>query len=117
MATPSVIGTQVSIGFAGATYSGTIREDSSHQPTGDIEFIRNEDNQEATAIISNLGKRITVSFICGAELPTPKVGDTVTLDGVAMLCESADIRHSRTATRGTITGYKPDGLTLGGGAS
>lgn len=113
MVAPTIKGTTVNIGYAGATYSGTIRDGSSHQPTGDIEYIRNENNEEGTAIISNPGKRITVEFTVGASVPTPTIGAVVMLDGESMMVEAADIRYSRTATRGSITGYKPDALSLG----
>ena len=114
MAAPTIIGTTVLVGFSGETVSGIIRDSQDIDTTADIEYIRSEDNEEGTALVSNKGQRITVEGTCTTAV-TIKKGDTVTINSVSMLVEEAKIRESRLATRFTSTGYKPDGLNLGGG--
>ena len=96
------------VGFAdGETVSGIIRDSHDTEQTADIEHIRDENNNEATALVSNLGKRVTVSGVCSAAQTTRK-GDIVTVNSVAYICESAVERRTKLACRFDLTLYKPD---------
>ena len=107
MAAPSILGTKVLVGFPSAdAVTGIVRDTHDVETTADIEHIRDEDNNEVTALVSNPGRRITVEGVC-TEDPGISVGDVVTIDGVVYLVESAVIRHQKTATRFSLTGYKP----------
>ena len=111
MAAPVIKGATVLIGFpTGESVSGVIRDTYDRETTADIEHIRDEDNNEVTAIVSNPGLRITVDGVC-TEAQTIGKGDVVTINSIIYLVESATVRHSRTATRFSMTCYKPDGAT------
>ena len=104
----TIKGTTVVIGFAdGETVSGIIRDSHDTEQTADIEHIRDENNNEATALVSNLGKRVTVSGTCSAAQTTRK-GDIVTVNATAYICESAVERRTKLACRFDLTLYKPD---------
>ncbi|MCK9468140.1 MAG: hypothetical protein M0Q49_01875 [Porticoccaceae bacterium] len=112
MSKPTLLGTKVQIGFPdGATIGGTFRDTYDSDSTADIETIRDEDNNEVTAIVSNLGDRVTIEFTCAASVPDVKKGETLTVGAVLYLVEAANIRRSRSATRGTVTLYKPTAAT------
>lgn len=112
MSAPSIVGTTVLIGFPdGEEVSGVVRETYDKESTADIEYLRNEDNEEDTALVSNPGQRIVVDGHCTAA-QTVKKGESYTINGVVYLCEAATNRHSRTATRFSATFYKPDGMTI-----
>ncbi len=112
MAAPVIKGATVLIGFPdGETVSGVIRDTYDKETTADIEPIRNEDNEEATMLVSNPGLRIVVDGVCSSAQTIEK-GGQVTINAVIYLCEAATVRHSKLATRFSMTVYKPDGLTL-----
>ncbi len=109
---PTTLGTTVVVGFAsGETVSGILRDSHDTEQTADIEYVRDENNNEATALVSNLGKRVTVSGVCSAEQTTRK-GDVVTVNSVKYVCEHAVERRTKLACRFDLTLYKPDQMTL-----
>lgn len=115
MAAPSIKGATVLIGFpTGEELSGVIRDSYDKETTADIEHIRDEDNVEVTALVSNPGKRITVDGVCTTDQASIVKGGTVTINSVAYLVEAATIRHTKLATRFSLTCYKPDGATYSG---
>ncbi len=110
---PTIKGTTVQIGFpAGEIITGTIRDSLDNDTTADIEYIRDESNNESTAIISNLGLRKTIEFTAQSAVPSIKKGDVLAVNSISYIVESAVIRYSRLATRGTIVVYKPDAATF-----
>jgi hypothetical protein len=86
------------------------RNQKSAGSTADIEQIRNEDNEEATAIVSNPGLRLVIDGKCTAAQSIVK-GGVYAINEVYYLCEAAVNRHSPTLTRFSATFYKPDGAT------
>ena len=112
MAAPSIKGATVLIGFpTGESVSGVIRDTYDRETTADIEHIRDEDNNEVTALVSNPGRRITVDGVCTTTQAALLKGGTVTINSVKYIIETATVRHSRTATRFSLACYKPDSLT------
>ena len=111
MSTPLIKGTAVLIGFpTGETVAGLLRDTYDKETTADIEMVRDEDNCEPTAIVSNPGLRIVVDGKCSAAMTVTK-GTIYTINSVKYLCEAAVNRHSPTVTRFSGTFYKPDGAT------
>lgn len=118
MSAPTVLGATVLVGFpAGSTMTGIIRDTYDVESTADIEYVRNEDNGEATAIVSNPGQRIVVDGTVTAT-QTVKKGEAITINSVVYIVEATSTRYGKLATRISITAYKPDSLTVsaGGGA-
>ena len=103
------LGQAVDVGFNGVTYTDFVMEDAGESTIGDIEEIRDADNDQATKLISAKGHRYRLTGVVkadGTELATLQalvVGSTLTVNAVAMMVESVEINYSRLATRATIT--------------
>lgn len=111
MSAPLTKGTEVLVGFPdSSSVTGVIRDTYEVDTTADIEHVRNEDNEEATAIVSNTGERLIVDGVCSADV-TFKKGDICTINSIAYICEAAKLRYSKTTARFSGTFYKPDGAT------
>ena len=109
---PTVIGTSVQVGFpTGETVTGIIRASYDKEPTADIEYIKDESNNDATAVVSNLGMRIVVDGVLSAANTTAK-GSTVTVNSIKYIVEAITRRHTPGATRCSMTLYKPTGMTI-----
>jgi len=109
---PSVKGTSVLLGFAtGTTVTGIIRDTHDTETTADIETVRDESNNEASFIVSNLGARLTVSGECSSAQTTKK-GDIVTVNSVKYICENAVERRTKLKCRFDLTLYKTDAVTF-----
>jgi hypothetical protein len=105
--TPLIKGATVIIGFpSGETFEGLVRDTHDKETTGDIEPVRNEDNVEATFLVSNPGMRVTVDGKCTAAMTVVK-GEVYAINGVSYLCEAAVNRHTPTLTRFSATFYLP----------
>lgn len=108
----AIKGATVVVGFpSGESVSGVIRDTYDKEPTADIEYVRDENNNEVTALVSNLGMRITVDGVCSAAQTIVK-GDVVTINSIKYLCEAATLRYGKLATRFSMTVYKPTQMTL-----
>ena len=117
MSAPTVLGATVLVGFpSGSTMPGIIRDTHDVESTADIEYVRNEDNGEATALVSNPGQRIVVDGAVTAT-QTVKKGEAITINSVVYIVEATSTRYGKLATRISITAYKPDALTVSGEAS
>ena len=109
MAAITQLGQSVVVGFNGRTYSDFVMDDATETTIGDIEEIRDADNDQATKLISAKGHRYRVTGAVkndGSELTTLEaivVGDTVTIDSISCMVESVEFSFSRTAARVTIT--------------
>lgn len=109
---PTIIGTTVIIGFpTGESISGVVRSTYNKDGVGKIEYIPDEDNNDATAIVSALGNRITVEGTMSAA-NTVRVGDTVTVNSIKYIVEAVGERRTTLAARITMTLYKPDAMTI-----
>ena len=107
MSIPVIKGATVLIGFpSGESFEGLVRDTQDNESTADIEQVRNEDNEEATAIVSNAGRRIIVDGKCTAALSVVK-GDVYQIGDDYLLCEAAVNRHTPTVTRFSATFYLP----------
>ena len=113
MAAPTVTGATVLVGFPDSTtMTGIIRDTFDLESAADIEYVRDEDNGEATALISNPGNRIVVDGTVTVA-NTVKKGDKVTINSIDYICEAVSSRYGKLATRISMTLYKPDALTFG----
>ena len=109
---PTVIGTSVQVGFpAGETVTGIVRASYDKEPTADIEYVKDENNNDSTAVVSNLGMRIVVDGVLSAANTTAK-GSTVTVNSIKYIVEAITRRHTPGATRCSMTLYKPAGMTI-----
>jgi len=102
-------GQAVVVAFNNVTYTDFQMEDSSEAITGDIDEIRDDNNDMATKLISNKGHRYRLTGVIkndGTELTDLRAivkGDTLTVNGTACMVEDAEISFSRLAARATIT--------------
>jgi hypothetical protein len=109
---PTVIGSTVQVGFpTGETVTGIIRASYDKEPTADIEYIKDENNNDGTAVVSNLGMRIVVDGVLSAANTTAK-GSTVTINSIKYIVEAITRRHTPGATRASMTLYKPTAMTI-----
>lgn len=112
----TIIGGQVDVAFNGVTYSGFQMDESSETITGDIEEIRDDNNDMVTKLVSNKGHRYRLTGVVkatGTELTTLQglvKGDVLTVNGANCMIEEIEINFSRLATRATIT-VLSDGIT------
>ena len=103
------VGQAVVVAFNGVTYSDFQMEDSGEVITGDIDEIRDDDNDMATKLISNKGNRMRLTGVIkndGTELTTLRAivkGDTLSVNSISCMVEDVDIAFSRLAARATIT--------------
>ena len=112
MAEPVVRGTNFIIGLEGGqTVEGAVRESTESEGTADIEMVRDENNAECAAVVSNTGSRLTISGNMTAEI-TIKKGEVVTIGTKKYLVEDCKISRGRSVARFTMTLYAPDALTL-----
>lgn len=102
---------QVVIGFLGGTFTGYIRENESQESTADLEYIQDEDANDAIAIVSNPGVRFTVDGIVKSGTSLPTKGSTVTYGSDKYLVESISARSTNKVRRFSMTLYKPDNTT------
>jgi hypothetical protein len=111
---PTIIGTSVEVGFpSGTTMSGIIRASYDVSPTADIEYIKDESNNDGSALVSNLGTRLVVDGVITEADDTEK-GDIITIgtdpDDVEYVCEDVTRRHVPLATRISLTLYRPTAM-------
>jgi hypothetical protein len=112
----SIIGTTVIVGFPdGETMAGIIRASYDKQPTADLEYVRDENNNDASCVVSNLGGRIVIDGVATASNATAK-GDVLEV-GIAegetpveYIVEDIAKRHSPSATRLSMTLYRPTAM-------
>jgi uncharacterized Zn finger protein len=116
MGAPTQLGTELLIGLNGKTYSGAIVESASVRATGDVEAVKNEDNETGTKIISDPGQELTVEMIleAGTDTETIKKGDAVTVDGVAYMVDDVETKYSRGAAKVTLKLIKEDSMDYSG---
>lgn len=108
---------QVEIGFLGGTFTGYIRENESKESTADLEYIQDEDANDAIAVVSNPGVRFTVDGVVKAGTTLPAKGDVVTYGSASYLVESVSARSTNKVRRFSMTLYKPDNTTWGSSGS
>ena len=109
---PIIKGTTVKVGLPnGVTVTGTVRDSVDDESTGNIEYAQDENNNDTTAIVTNLGRRYRIEFSCQSTIPALAKGDVVTINTAGYLVEDANIRYAKSMTRGTVTLYKPDAAT------
>jgi hypothetical protein len=105
------IGT-IEIGLpSGITITSLVRESTDHETTGEIEYGKDENNNDAFAIVSNLGNRYTIVAKLAAAVSVKK-GDVVTVNGAKYLCEVANTSKTTSFTRLNFTIYKPDAMVF-----
>ena len=106
------VGSQVTVSFNNITYSDFQMEDSSGAITGDIDEIRNDDNDMVTKLITNKGHRYRLTGVVkdvnndSAELTALRAivkGSTLAVNGTSCMVEDIEISYNRLATRATIT--------------
>lgn len=107
------LGTQRLIGFDGKTVTGYQTDTVDLEIIGDIDEVRNGDNETATKFISNKGKRFSTTLIVnsGTDPDTVQKGDTITIDGANYMVEEWRVSYVRLAARVSATLVKEDSMT------
>lgn len=101
----------LALGFGDVDIGEILPETITHDPTSDIEYIKDKKANDGVALISNRGKRYTAEGYLYANVDPPAKGDTVTIGGVKYLVESCPVRRTAKTARMTITVYKPNATT------
>jgi len=111
---PKNIGKKFVIGLPGGqTVTGLVRETVDRTNTADVEMVRDEDNAEVAAIVSNPGKRLAVAGVMAEDLADQIApGAVVTAAGKEYLVEASAVSYARTLARFTMTLYAPDAMEM-----
>jgi len=119
MAAIAQLGENVTVGFNGVTYADFIVDDASEAIIGDIEEIRDADNATETKLISNKGRRYTITGVVknagglDAEIDALRLiekGSLITVNSVDCMVEECEISFTRTATKATINFIAEDSM-------
>jgi hypothetical protein len=109
--------TAIAIGAAliglpdGTVIQGMIREAVNFEPTADIEYGKDEHNNDAYAIVSNLGNRINITGKITGQI-TFRKGDTIAIDEVNYIIEQAATQHTPSFTRFNLVVYVADAMSI-----
>ena len=101
----------LALGFGDVDIGEILPETFTHDPTADLEYIKDRNANDGVALISNRGKRYTAEGYLYANVNPPAKGDTVQIGGVKYLVESCPVRRTAKTARMTITVYKPNATT------
>jgi hypothetical protein len=82
-----------------------------HEPTAEIEYGKDEENNDAYAIISNRGARKSIAGKITGAIDFKK-GDSITIDEEDYVIETATISHTPSFTRFVLVVYKPDAMSI-----
>jgi glucose-6-phosphate isomerase len=106
-------GTALIIGIGSNTYTGHVVEDTTAKLDADQEVIKGEDNETLTKILSDPKKTLKVSLIAksGSTIETVKKGDALTINSVAYMVESCEVKRSRSAMKVTLDLIKEDSMS------
>jgi len=105
-----VRGMKVIVGLPdGDKIEGVVRDAVDIERSADVEYVRDEDNNDAAAIVSNRGVRKTIAGNMRRDVDIAK-GDVVEIGGGKYIVDSASISRSRSLARFTVTVYAPDGF-------
>ena len=112
---PINIGTKIVVGLpTGQTITGIIRDTVDITPSGDIEWVRDENNADCAAIVSNPGERLVIVGTMKDDITsTVKTGTVIKIAGKDYVVESVTYSRTKTVARYNMTVYAPDGLALG----
>ena len=132
MAAPIELGTDLKIGFnefilttvGGTSYTGYIAEDGLEwsYDTGDIDEVRNQDNETKTELVSNPGQRFKMAFVIPSDgaggVTPPANGSLIEINSpstaataIYAMVQSASMRFSRLATILDIEAVVEDNMT------
>lgn len=98
------------LGYTG-TLTGYIRINQTKGDTTELEFIKDEDANDAVCIISNKGKSLQATAYIKSGTTEPRKGDTIAVGGVQYLVRDVSVEEGATASRVTLDLYKPDATT------
>jgi hypothetical protein len=105
------IGT-IEIGLAsGVTITSLVRESVDHETTAEIEYGKDEQNNDAYAVVSNLGNRYSVVGKIAAAVSVKK-GDIITINGAKYLVEQANTSYAASFTRFSFVANKPTAMVF-----
>jgi len=109
---PSQLGSPaLALGFGNDTIGIILAETISAENTADIEYVKDENANDAIAVISNKGVRFTAEGYLKSGQTVPAKGDTVTVNSVAYIVETITVRRTATLNRVSLTLYKPAAAT------
>jgi hypothetical protein len=113
---PVVKGVQVQLGFGGIVSDNLQMEDASDKPSARSKFLKDENNNRCTQIISNVGREYTINGVILddgshteiAALRALEVGSLISVTptgGTAQKCTITDLelKYTRTQAMGSIS--------------
>jgi hypothetical protein len=102
-------GVQFILGFNGNTYTGFQMDDATEKPTGELGYIADDNDCDASQMASDLGKQITLNGTILAEteaelgdLEDMELGDDITINSQACFVVDANLSFQRLQATGTI---------------
>lgn len=109
------VGTTVVVGLNGRTVGTWLVDSATEVSSSEVKEIRGANNSVVTKLISNPGRRYTVSgVLLSADLTTmegAKIGDDISIDSVTCFLESVQLEFSREEAKCTVTAIKEDSMT------
>jgi hypothetical protein len=98
------------LGFTG-TLTGYIRTNQTKGDTTELEFIKDEDGNDAVCVITNKGNSLQATAYIKSDTTVPRKGSTLAIGSVRYLVRDVSVEEGATASRVTLDLYKPDATT------
>ena len=120
MTTPAISqkGVKFIVGFNGNLYEGFQMDDATETPTGDLEYIPDDNANDATQMASNEGEQIVLNGVILrateseiADLRAMKKLDDITINSKACFVMECQLTLERTEAKGSITAQVIPGIT------
>jgi hypothetical protein len=103
-------GQKVLVGFNGVTYTGFIMDSSGEKPVGDLGYIPDDNDNDATQIFSDDGTEFTIAGVIKnvsteelANLRLIEIGSDLTVNSIACIVTDANLSFQRLDATGTIS--------------
>lgn len=98
------------LGFTG-TLTGYIRINQTKGDTTELEFIRDENGNDAVCVITNKGTSLQATAYIQSSTSVPAKGSTLAIGTAKYLVRDVSVEEGATASRVTLDLYKPDATT------
>ena len=99
-------GVTVQVGFPTGTITCMVRASQGEAATGNVEYVPDENGDDATAVVSNLGERLTAEGALLNGETAPEKGQVVTINSVKYLVEECSVARTATVARVSLTLYR-----------
>ena len=103
-------GQLVLVGFNGVTYEDFIMDSGGEKPVGDLAYIADDNDNDATQLFSDDGTEFTLSGVIKnvaedelANLRLLEIGSDITVNSIACIVTAVDLSFQRLEASGTIS--------------